>query len=250
MLMDNEVALPLSGEEFRGYIEGYSVARDAFLGSHNQILNNYKAQVVDFQNKIISLIEQFYRRDEDHCLAWAVVLMYIYRNFNDYFTQTLAGEVPIVTGAPAPRALTSAPDFGVIKQKLVLGTLLSLTLLPPTFYDQAPANKPAPHAPHVPLPPARAPLVGENLTRGRVRAPGRENCQAVCLPHQNLNLEAAWAAKGLTRLYAPPSPFHNPAQHDGCLLVSSDTPDLSHHHFSEEVFHQKNQATEKNAELK
>lgn len=99
MLADTEQNLPQSSKEFCGYIKGYLVACDAFLGVHNCILDNFKMQVVNIQNDLITNIEQFYPNMEQCCLAWALILMYIYHLINDYFKQLLATNAPITTGS-------------------------------------------------------------------------------------------------------------------------------------------------------
>jgi len=231
MLTDSELHLPQSSEEFRGYIEGFSVACDAFLGPHSRILANFKTQVANIRNDLITNIEQFYPSMEQRRLAWALILMYIYRLFNDYFKQLLAADMPVATGTLALRAPAVAPDFSPIRERLMEGNLLNnLTTLPSTFYENAPVERPALPAAGLPRQ-GGAPLAGGGgggggaaLAGGAGR--GDPNRRVINLPHQNPNLKAAWAATGIRSVYGSASPFYDPDMPKNRKVVPSDTPGM------------------------
>jgi hypothetical protein len=77
-------------------------------------LDNFKTQVVNIQNNLITNIKQFYPSMEQCHLAWALILMYIYHLFNDYFKQLLATNTPVATGNPALRGPAVTLDSGWI----------------------------------------------------------------------------------------------------------------------------------------
>ena len=111
MLADDAIGLPDSSEEFRGYLEGYAVILLALCSKHNRAVQDYRANILDRQSKIITYIEQMFPNLVHHCTAWAVVLMYIYRMMNDYLTRLLTAQPPTITGTPVVGAPPAAPDF-------------------------------------------------------------------------------------------------------------------------------------------
>ena len=230
MLMDKEVAPPTSSEQFRGYIEGYSVACAAFLGNHSRIVRAYNDQVVNRRNEIISSIEGFYEYEEDRRAAWATILMFLYRIFNNWFIQTLAGEVPLVTGTPGQGAPDAAPDFSVILESVVSGKVLQLTTLSPDFYQRPPPAQGAPPPLTRPHPGTRTGTngagTGTGTTGDTAAGANANNRRAVRLPDQNPNLKAAWQATGIRSIYGSASPFHDPSAANGRRVIPSDTPNM------------------------
>ena len=111
LVANDELDLPNSSKQFRGYVEGYYVLCIGILGNQNWALANYNDNVVLQQSEMIAMIKQMYP-DMAHCwLAWAVIMMYIYRMMNDYFKWLLLVELPMVTGTPAVWALMMPPDL-------------------------------------------------------------------------------------------------------------------------------------------
>ena len=140
LVADDDLDLPNSSEEFRGYIEGYYVICVGVLGYHNRALADYNDNLVLRRSEMISMIEQMYPDMAQRRLAWAVIMMYIYRMMNDYLNQLLAAERPVHTGTVAVRAPLQPPDFGVVRREIAAGRLLMLTSLPASFYEVPPVQ--------------------------------------------------------------------------------------------------------------
>ena len=94
MLANDAIGLSDSSKEFRGYLEGYAVILLALCSEHNRVVQDYRANIMDRQSKIITYIEQMFPNPV-HChTAWAVVLMYIYCMMNDFLTRLLTAHLP------------------------------------------------------------------------------------------------------------------------------------------------------------
>ncbi len=106
--------------------------------------------------------------------------------------------------------------------------LNNLTMLPSTFYKNAPVQRPALPADALPRQ-GGAPLAGASgggsgaaLAGGAGR--GDPNHRVVNLPHQNPNLKAVWAVTGIRSVYGLASPFYDPNMPKNRKVVLSDTP--------------------------
>ena len=205
MLANDAIGLPDSSEEFRGYPEGYAVILLALCSEHNRAVQDYRANILDHQSKIITYIEQMFPNVVHHCTAWAVVLMYIYRMMNDYLTRLLTAQPPTITGTPAVGAPPVAPDFSYIMEELVSGRLLQITSLPDVFFEMPAAPLPMPQW----LGPTGSSGAGDGGSSSGTGGGGDRPKWHVIVqcPNQNLELKSAWAATGITGIYSLGSPF-------------------------------------------
>jgi len=99
MILENdEVELPESMEEMRGFIEGYFCLCVAFLGLHNRAVIEYRDEVVARRNTMLWQIEADYVDLESRRTAWVTIMAFITCVMNNYLTQLEMHEPPMVLG--------------------------------------------------------------------------------------------------------------------------------------------------------
>ena len=231
MLANDEVSLPASSEVFRGQLEGYYVLALAVMGEHNRAVAAYHQHVMLDRVNLITLIEQYYPQEGDRHWVFATVLTYIYRLFNDYNMQLLAGGEPVTLGVPAAGAPV-VPPFEDIRQYLGRGRLKLLTEPPPGLFAPVPP----------PLNPGglraagmeQGGLDGGAIPRGGRGgaaaggggAGGADQRRAVERPNQNPGLKRAWEESGHTRVFGEGAPYYDASQQNNKARIESDTPGL------------------------
>ena len=111
---------------------------------------------------------------------------------------------PLATGGPV-----SAPSFDDVHERLALGQIETITVVPPDVLQQM--------APTAPTAPPRA--AAANPGGG---GSGSDRNVPVNRPNQNPGLKAAWAATGIASIYKAGSPYHDPNAPRGKRILADD----------------------------
>jgi hypothetical protein len=115
VLANNEVEPPQTGSKFCAYLEGIHVVDVVVPGTHNQMVQNYWHDIINWMSALTQRIESLYDVEEGRRYAYLLVLVYLHR-VRDGYLQALLG----VADLTAARQVT-LPDFGVIAEHIQLG---------------------------------------------------------------------------------------------------------------------------------
>jgi hypothetical protein len=112
VLANNEVEPPQMGSEFHAYLEGLHVVDVVVLGTHNQMVQNYRCDIINQMSALTQRIESLYDTEAGRCYAYLLVLVYLQR-VRDGYLQALLSAADLT----ATRQVTP-PDFGVIAEHI------------------------------------------------------------------------------------------------------------------------------------
>jgi len=219
MLMDNDdVELPESSEQFRGFLEGQYVLMLAFVGSHNRLVQSYDEHIMQQRTEIIEIIELEYDKPVQCRTVWVIIMAFIHRTFNNYLTQLERHPPPTVAGGPAPGMPTEAASFYDVYDFLSHGRVEFLTKIPECML----ADRTREDTPQL------RPNAGDKGTSptnpggsDKNKMPNKD-----WQPDQNPNLKKAWAATGKKNVFGSDSPFYDPSSPNNKIVIMSDTPGM------------------------
>ena len=220
VLANNEVELPEDSAQFCTLVEGYFVLSVCMLGqTASRLVQAYRTDLLQRLSGIISMIESRYYDSGQKNMAYLLALSYIWHATDSYLRELLYR--PATTTEEA--STVPPPDYGAIARHLQVGTLEYLTTVPPGLLE--PQQQPSPLTQHQRSGTGSGSSTGgHNSGGGKGGSPSNsgKKCTVVERPNQNVNLKRAWAAKGLTSVFGPNSPFHDPDTKDKEKLVNSD----------------------------
>jgi len=240
VLINDELDLPQTSEEFRGYINGYLVFLRAFLGVRSRLYITYEA-LANETDCITSTIVNMCLDERERRGMCLLILTWVWRETDHYLTKIVNFQPPAASPTLVASAVVLVPAYSDIVTHLRSGRILFLTTLPPALISvRGPTGitgeqvggmamwppRPGPPAPPSPAPPPIAPPGSGGATPPPPA--GRPRQQAVDLSSQNPRLKAAWAAAGHQNLYGDGSPFRDATQPSNRRVVKSlDNPAMS-----------------------
>ena len=172
VLINEELELPQSTEEFRGCINGYQVFLHAFLGVHSCLHITCKALAKEVDH-IMSTVVNMHLDDKVRQQTFTLILTWTWRETDNCFTRMMNCRPPPSSPSMVAAVAVVVPACSDIAQCLQNGCVLCLTSLPPALFSRQPPDitgdqtdplalwqRPpvTPGAPPLPAAPPRAPL--------------------------------------------------------------------------------------------
>ena len=120
VLIDDELELPQSTEEFRGYINGYQVFLRAFLGVHSRLHITCKA-LTDEANCITTMIVNVCLDDKLRRGICTLILTWMWRETNNHLTRMTNYQLPASSPSMVAAAAMEVPACSDIAKHLESG---------------------------------------------------------------------------------------------------------------------------------
>jgi hypothetical protein len=136
-LINNELELPQSTEEFRGYINGYQVLLRAFLGVHSRLCVACEALAKEV-DCITTAIVNMHLDENGRRQIFTLILAWMWRETDNHLSRMTNHQPPPSSPSMVAAAAVAIPACSDIAQCLKNGRILCLTTLPPALFSQPP----------------------------------------------------------------------------------------------------------------